>query len=290
MPVSTVPQYRSCLLVNCHWNRHCTSQAQMEEGWSLVLPVQWCHYVRHVCWYSATLRYTCLNMETLSDIHAGFIYSYTRICKVLLYQVRHLVCFKPIRHATGRALLPRVCKTCWLQSWTPSWIYPILNDAWKASLGCYNDNVCNSRINKISILYAILRSLPVSGKIFSFFVINCHLGGHLVCILILFLIWLQAKCLQSDSNFIANNLRKKVSLRHFSISHNIYTYNWTPSWTPSWIYRNAQWCQSGITRIFQGQCMHYQNQQRKKFKIKFKVLLKFTQILPDYNVIKRYWC
>ena len=99
----------------------------------------------------------------------------------------------------------------------------------------------------------------------------------------LFFIWLQAKCLQSDSNFIAKNLRKKMSLRHFfSIIHNIYTYNWPPSWTPSWIYRNAQWCQSGITRIFQGQGMHYQKKQRKKFKIKFQVLLKFTQILPDY--------
>ena len=28
--------------------------------------------------------------------------------------------------------------------------------------------------------------------------------------------------------------------------------------------------------------MHYQNQQKKKFKIKFQVLLKFAQILPDY--------
>ena len=27
--------------------------------------------------------------------------------------------------------------------------------------------------------------------------------------------------------------------------------------------------------------MHYQNRQRKKFKIKFHVLLKFTRILPD---------
>ena len=24
---------------------------------------------------------------------------------------------------------------------------------------------------------------------------------------------------------------------------------WWPSWTPSWIYQNAQWCQSGISRI-----------------------------------------
>ena len=42
---------------------------------------------------------------------------------------------------------------------------------------------------------------------------NCHLGGHIVCILIFFL--LQAKCLQLDSNFIANNLRKQMGLRHF---------------------------------------------------------------------------
>ena len=47
------------------------------------------------------------------------------------------------------------------------------------------------------------------------FVINCHLGGHLVHILILFFIWLQAKCLILDSNFIANNLKKKMGLIHF---------------------------------------------------------------------------
>ena len=40
-------------------------------------------------------------------------------------------------------------------------------------------------------------------------------------ILILFFIWLQAKCLQSDFNFIANNLRKKMSLRHLFPYHTI---------------------------------------------------------------------
>ena len=54
-----------------------------------------------------------------------------------------------------------------------------------------------------------------------FLIINCHLGGHIVCILILFFTWLHAKCLQLDSNFIANNKRKQMGLRHFfSISHN----------------------------------------------------------------------
>ena len=48
------------------------------------------------------------------------------------------------------------------------------------------------------------------GYCFYNFVINCHFGGHFVCILILFFIFLlEAKCLQLDSNFIANNLRKK---------------------------------------------------------------------------------
>ena len=31
--------------------------------------------------------------------------------------------------------------------------------------------------------------------------------------------------------------------------------------------------------------MHYPNQQRKKFKIKFQVLLKFARILPDYKLV-----
>ena len=97
MPVGMVPHYRTCL--NFHWNQHFTSRVQMEEGWSLVISVQRCHYIRHVCWHGATLRYVCLNSATLSDMRAGFIYSYTWVCKVLLYQVRHLVCYKPIRHA-----------------------------------------------------------------------------------------------------------------------------------------------------------------------------------------------
>ena len=33
--------------------------------------------------------------------------------------------------------------------------------------------------------------------------------------------------------------------------------------------------------------MHYQNQQRKKFKIKFQVFLKFAQILLDYKFLLR---
>ena len=45
------------------------------------------------------------------------------------------------------------------------------------------------------------------GKKFLYFCNKLSFGGHFVCILIFFL--LDAKCLQLDSNFIANNLREK---------------------------------------------------------------------------------
>ena len=50
------------------------------------------------------------------------------------------------------------------------YIYQILSDALAALLGCYKDDVCNSRISKIRILHANPWSLPVSGKIFVYFV------------------------------------------------------------------------------------------------------------------------
>ena len=40
-----------------------------------------------------------LVQSTLSDMHAGFIYSDTHVCKVLLHQARHLVCYKSTRYA-----------------------------------------------------------------------------------------------------------------------------------------------------------------------------------------------
>ena len=46
-------------------------------------------------------------------------------------------------------------------------------------------------------------------------VLNCHLGGHLVRILIICFIWLQTKCPLLDSSFIANDFRKKVGLTFF---------------------------------------------------------------------------
>ena len=79
-----------------------------------------------------------------------------------------------------------------------------------ASLGCYKDNVCISNISKTK--FCMLTNLREDFLIF--FVIICHLGGHLVRILFQLFIWLQAKCLQLASNFIAYNVRIKMGLRH----------------------------------------------------------------------------
>ena len=141
MPVGVVPHYRPCLLVNCHCNRYFTSRVQMKDGWSLVLPVQWWHYIRHVCWW-----------VPLSNKPACTVQLYQTCMLGSFIQIRVFVKCCSIRQGfwsvtnqsdmpTGRVLLPGVCKTCRLPSGAPSWIYQILNDAWIASLGCYNDNV-----------------------------------------------------------------------------------------------------------------------------------------------------
>ena len=63
----------------------------------------------------------------------------------------------------------------------------------------------------------------------------CPLVWWFYICLFYFYFWLKPKCLQLDFNFIANNLRKKMGLRHISISisHNVFTYSWPPSWTQS---------------------------------------------------------
>ena len=48
MPVGVVPHYRPCLLVNRHCNRHFTSRRRRMVA-SLVLLLQRCHYIGHVC-------------------------------------------------------------------------------------------------------------------------------------------------------------------------------------------------------------------------------------------------
>ena len=118
MSVCVLPQYRPCLLA-CYLNigHACWSAATVQPIFdfssadtSLVLPVQRCHYIRHVCWSGATLTYACLYSATLSNMHAVFIYSDTCICNAspsdkasgLLQSIR--------RAFVGQVLLPLVCK------------------------------------------------------------------------------------------------------------------------------------------------------------------------------------
>ena len=80
-----------------------------------------------------------------------------------------------------------------------------------------------------------------------------------------YLLLLEAKCLQLDSNFIANNLRLKDGFETFFIIIKCFHLLLASildaildkskcSMMPGWHH----------SEIFQGQCIHYQNQQRKK--------------------------
>ena len=79
-----------------------------------------------------------------------------------------------------------------------------------ASLGCYKDDVCNSKISKNGILHANPWSLPVSEKNFLYFFNKLPFCGHFSAFSFYFFILLEGKCLQLDSNFIDYNLRKKL--------------------------------------------------------------------------------
>ena len=78
MPIGVVPHNYPCLLVRCHSNRNfyyfCADRRMVTN---LVLLVQRCHHIRHVCWSGAFLRYTCMYSATLSDMQPGL---FIQIC------------------------------------------------------------------------------------------------------------------------------------------------------------------------------------------------------------------
>ena len=106
-------------------------------------------------------------------MHAGFIYSDTRVCKVLLHQARNPLCNKSTRQAYRLGAAPTGLKN--LSATILNAILNISNSEWciTALLGCYKDDVCNSRISKISILHANPWCLPIAEKIFLYFC-NIH--------------------------------------------------------------------------------------------------------------------
>ena len=73
----------------------------MEKGWLQV----WCYLYRGAIISDMSDDLVSLSdmpactMQLLTDMHAGFMNSSTHVCKVLLYQVRYLVCYKSIKHA-----------------------------------------------------------------------------------------------------------------------------------------------------------------------------------------------
>ena len=149
-----------------------TSWVQTEEGWLQV----WCYSYR-----GAITSDMSSDLVPLSDMPACTVQLYQTCMLGSFIQIHVFVkCFSirqgiwyatnPPGMPTGKVRLPRVCKTYQLQSWTLSWIYQILSDdASAASLGCYSDDVCNSRISKISNLHANPWSVLVSGKIYLYF-------------------------------------------------------------------------------------------------------------------------
>ena len=177
MPFDVVPHYRPCLLVDfslqpTFWLVECRGKRDGYKSSADPVPLS----DMPAC--TVQLYQTC--------ILGSFIQIYVFVkCFSIRQEIWYVT--NPLDMPTGKVRLPRGCKTYQLPAWTPSLIYQILSDASDASLGCYKDDVWNSRISKISILHANLWSLLVSGKSSYIFVINYHFGGHFVCILILFL-------------------------------------------------------------------------------------------------------
>ena len=128
MSVGVVPHYRPCLLVNCHCNRYFTSRVQMEEWWLQV----WCYLHRGaiISGMHDALRIACFYNPTISDMRAGFMNSFTHVCKCCFIRqgIRSdsniYAGEMPVTNLsdmpTGRMLHPQGCKTCRVPSWMPS--------------------------------------------------------------------------------------------------------------------------------------------------------------------------
>ena len=118
--LTEVPLRQTCLLIRCH------SQ--------ICLLVQ-CNSFRHACWVHLS-RYMCLLSASPSGKKPGMLQIHQTCLQVRCgsHGFVKLVSNQPGRHLE---------------------LFQILSDASAASLGCYKDDVCNSRISKSSILHAM---------------------------------------------------------------------------------------------------------------------------------------
>ena len=186
---------------------------------------------------------------------------------------------------TGKVLLPLVCK---LVGYHPGrhleYIkFTVMHEL--QLLGCYKNNICNSRISKIRILHANPWSLLVLGKIFLYFFGNKLPSWWPYCLhsYFMFFNWLQAKCLQLDSKFTANNLIKQMGLRLFFPYHTIFSLiNVLHLGRHRGYIEMLNDARVASLGFFKENVCTTRINKEKKFKIKFQVLLKFAQILPDY--------
>ena len=184
MPVGVVPHYRPCLLVRV------TSWVQREERWLQV----WCYSTR-----SAINSDMSADPVPLSDIPA---------CTVQVYQTYRLGSFiqihvySPSGKKSGMLQIHQTCLQVrcrshgfvkllsyksgrhleyikfWvshqLYHWNVTRMMSVTQESVKSALCIQFPGVCQSQGN------------------FSYvFVINCHFGGHLVCIFILFYIFVR---------------------------------------------------------------------------------------------------
>ena len=88
-------------------------------------------------------------------------------------------------------------------------------------------------------------------------------------------------CLQLDSNVITNNLRNKVGLSHFSISHNFKLIICLPLGHHLEYIEMLNDARVASLGFFKDNICTTRIHKEKKFKIKFQVLLKFAHILSD---------
>ena len=177
-----MPLHQTCLLIQCH-SQTC-------------LLVQ-CSSIRHACWVHL-FRYTCLKSVSPSSKTSGMLQIHQTCLQVRCGSHGFATSLDAILNISNSERCIISCITGMLQ-------------------------FCNSRISQISILHANPWSLSASGKIILYYCNKLpfwrpfRLHSYPI-----FIFLLEAKCLQLHSNFIANNIREKMGLRHFSIPNNFF--------------------------------------------------------------------
>ena len=157
LPVGVVPLYKPCLLAwyltigQVCWTIATATDILLVE-WRWKMDGVWCYL-----YSGGIISDMSADAVPLSDMPACTLQLDQTCMLGSFIHIREFVKCCSIRQGiwsvtnqsdmpTCRVLLPRLCKTCLLPFRTSSSIYQILNDAWIASLGCYNDNIIQESI------------------------------------------------------------------------------------------------------------------------------------------------